>query len=48
MVMTLFKAATTAQVTQAAVAQKYDGSASDAVKAAIDDALENILGKIEN
>jgi hypothetical protein len=48
LVMTLFKAATTAQVTQAAVAQKYDGSASDAVKAAIDDALENILGKIEN
>lgn len=48
MTMTLTKADSNAQVAQSRVAQKFDGAASDAVKAAIDDALDKVLSKIEN
>ena len=47
LVMTLTKGDSNAQVTQNRVTQKYDKTASDAVKAAIDDALDKILGAIK-
>jgi hypothetical protein len=48
LVMTLVKPNSNNPVTQSRVAQKYDGSLSEAVKSAIDDAFDKILGEIEN
>jgi hypothetical protein len=47
-VMTLAKGGTNAQMGQTRIAQKYDGTASEALKAAIDDALDKILAEIED
>lgn len=47
-VMTLAKGGTNAQMGQTRIAQKYDGTASEALKAAIDDALDRILAEIED
>jgi len=48
LVMTLTRSDSGASVTQSRIAQKYDGSASEAVKAAIDDAIGKVLSGIEN
>lgn len=48
MTMTLTKGDTTAALKQTRIAQKYDGAVSEAIKAAIDDALEQVLSEIEN
>jgi hypothetical protein len=48
LVMTLVKSGATSPVTQSRIAQKFDGAASDAVKAAIDAGLEKILAEIED
>ena len=47
LVMTLAQANSNAQVSQTRIAQKYDGTASNAVEAAIDEALDKILGAIK-
>lgn len=48
LVMTLVKPGSNTPVAQTRIAQKYDGNISEAVKAAIDDGLDKILGEIEN
>jgi hypothetical protein len=48
LVLTLSKSDSTAPLSQSRVAQKYDGTASEALKAAIDQALDKILGELEN
>ncbi|HVE55425.1 MAG TPA: hypothetical protein VNB22_01260, partial [Pyrinomonadaceae bacterium] len=47
-VLTLVKPGANATPGQARIEQKYDGTVSEAVKAAIDDGLDKILGEIEN
>jgi hypothetical protein len=47
LVMTLVKAGSNATLGQSRVAQKFDGTASEALKAAIDDGLDRILSEIE-
>jgi len=48
LVMTLTRGDSNAQVSQNRVGQKYDGTALEAVKAAIDDALAKVLGAIKD
>lgn len=47
LVMTLVKPNSNNPVTQSRIAQKYDGTLSEALKAAIDDAFDKISGEIE-
>lgn len=46
--MTVTLARAGAPAAQSRVAKKFDGNATDAVRAALDEALEKILGEIEN
>jgi hypothetical protein len=48
LVMTLTKSNSGTPLTQSRVARKFDGTAAEALKAAIDEALGNILGEIQN
>ncbi len=48
LVMTLARPNSNSPVTQSRITQKYDGTVSEALKAAIDDGLDKILSEIED
>jgi hypothetical protein len=48
LIITLTAPNSTAAITQSRVAKKFDGNASDAIRAALDEAMDKILAEIDN